>query len=149
MVLIDAFDADGFVFQTNLDSPKARALSANSRAAATFFWSGLVRQVRVSGRVVELSRDRALMLFEGLPDGIRAMIRACRQGDVVADRAALEGIYADELASGNLTLPAHWGAFRLEPAWIEFFQARQNWLQDRLRYTRAPDGTWRIERLVP
>jgi pyridoxamine 5'-phosphate oxidase len=150
MVLIDAFDADGFVFQTNLASPKANDLARNPRAAGTFFWSGLVRQVRVSGRVVQVSRAEALALFELLPDGIRAMLRACRrQGEVIPDRDALEHAFAEALASPDRGLPDHWGAFRLLPEWIEFFQARQNWLQDRLRYTRARDGTWRIQRLVP
>jgi pyridoxamine 5'-phosphate oxidase len=150
MVLIDAFDASGFVFQTNLHSPKATDLARNPRAAGTFFWSGLVRQVRVSGRVVQVSRAEALGLFELLPDGIRAMLRACRrQGEVIPDRDALEHAFAAALASPDRSLPDHWGAFRLEPEWIEFFQARQNWLQDRLRYTRAADGTWRIQRLVP
>lgn len=149
MVLIDSFDAEGFVFQTNLESPKALNVGVNPRAAGTFFWSHLVRQVRVSGSVEELSRDEAATYFEALPDGIRAMLRACRQGEVIPDRATLERQFAEALASAERGLPDHWGAFRLRPNWVEFFQARQNWLQDRLRYTRTAQDVWRIERLVP
>ena len=52
------------------------------------------------------------------------------------------------MASSDAGLPAHWGGYRLVVATIEFWQGRENWLQDRLRYTRT-DGGWRIERLVP
>jgi pyridoxamine 5'-phosphate oxidase len=150
MVLIDAFDAAGFVFQTNLASPKVQDLRANPRAAGTFFWSRLLRQVRISGTVYEVSRGEAAALFAALPDTIRAMLRACRrQGEIIPDRAVLEDAFKEAVTSPERGLPEHWGAFRLELEWIEFFQARQNWLQDRLRYTRTPGGTWRVERLVP
>jgi pyridoxamine 5'-phosphate oxidase len=76
------------------------------------------------------------------------MIRACHQSTVIADRGALEQAYLDALSSTDEGVPAHWGGYRLHIETIEFWQGRQNWLQDRLRYTRTGD-TWRIERLVP
>jgi pyridoxamine 5'-phosphate oxidase len=45
-------------------------------------------------------------------------------------------------------VPDHWGGYRLRVETIEFWQGRQNWLQDRLRYTRLDNG-WKIERLMP
>jgi pyridoxamine 5'-phosphate oxidase len=77
------------------------------------------------------------------------MLRACRQSQVIADRAELERMYAAALESPDTGLPAHWGAFRLTVTTIEFWQGRENWLQDRLRYTRTEGGGWRIERLLP
>ena len=76
------------------------------------------------------------------------MLRACRQSTVIASREALERSFAEALAAPSSELPAHWGGFRLRADWIEFFQGRTNWLQDRLRYARESNG-WRIERLVP
>jgi pyridoxamine 5'-phosphate oxidase len=35
------------------------------------------------------------------------------------------------------------------PTAIEFWQGRADRLHDRLRYRRARDGGWRIERLAP
>ena len=78
------------------------------------------------------------------------MLRACRQSTVIPDRATLERGYADALASRDTRVPRDWGAFRLTAESIEFWQGRENQLQDRLRYTRAGDRShWRIERLVP
>lgn len=149
MVLLDTANADGFTFETNRQSPKVRDLAGNPRGAATFFWPSLVRQVRVSGVVSELSRVESAAYFELMPDSLKAMLRACRQSDVIPDRATLEQSFSAALASGERQLPEHWGAYRLRPEWIEFFQSGRNWLQDRLRYSRTPRGEWRIQRLVP
>src|SRR5437870_1003124 len=51
MLLLEDVDPRGFVFQTNLESPKARDLEATPAAALVFFWPLAVRQVRVTGRV--------------------------------------------------------------------------------------------------
>jgi pyridoxamine 5'-phosphate oxidase len=149
MVLLETLDERGFVFQTNRESPKARDLAGHARAAATFFWPSLVRQVRVSGAVEELSRADSRRFYAPMPADIQAMLHVCRQSEVIADRAALERIYAEAQTDGRRELPDHWGAYRLVPEWIEFFQGRQHWLQDRLRYTRTLGTLWRIERLVP
>lgn len=80
------------------------------------------------------------------------MITACgNQSTVVESRSALEAAYAAALERyprGPLPIPPNWGGLRVIPVALEFFQARANNLQDRLRYTR--DGAaWRLERLVP
>lgn len=148
MVLFEDVDERGFTFQTNLESPKAVALSAVPRAAAVFFWPLLLRQVRVTGPVSLLSPDEVAAYFSAAPSAIQAMIRACHQSTVIPDRAALERAYLAAVDSSETGVPPHWGGYRLQIETIEFWQGRQNWLQDRLRYTRTGSG-WRIERLVP
>jgi pyridoxamine 5'-phosphate oxidase len=148
MMLLEDFDERGFVIQTNLESPKAQALQATPYAALAFFWPGLLRQVRVTGSVSPLTRDEMTGYYAQAPSGVQAMLRACRQSQVIADRSELERLYAASLASHETGLPDHWGGYRLRVATIEFWQGRENWLQDRLRYTRTPGG-WRIERLIP
>jgi pyridoxamine 5'-phosphate oxidase len=149
MILLEDVDERGFTFQTNIESPKARDLAAIPRAALAFFWPILLRQVRITGRVDPLSRTEAAAYYAAAPPPIQTMLQACRQGEVIADRAALERAYAEAAAStAPRTLPAHWGGYRVTAETIEFWQGRQNRLQDRLRYTRQDVG-WRIERLVP
>src|SRR5258708_30931207 len=46
-VLLKGFDAKGFVFFTNYCSEKGRDLDSNPRAALTFGWIELERQVRI------------------------------------------------------------------------------------------------------
>ncbi len=49
----------------------------------------------------------------------------------------------------EVPMPGHWGGYVLAPVEIEFWQGRPSRLHDRLRYTRQPDGSWKIERLSP
>jgi pyridoxamine 5'-phosphate oxidase len=149
MILLEDVDQHGLTFQTNLESPKALDLAAVPHAAGVFFWPSLLRQVRVSGSVEPLSREEVGAYFAEEPRAIQAMLRACRQSQVVADRATLERGFDQALASAEEGVPDHWGGYRLHIAAIEFWQGRQNWLQDRLRYTRRAEGGWRIERLAP
>jgi pyridoxamine 5'-phosphate oxidase len=148
MVLLEDVDERGFAFQTNIESPKAADLAAMPSAALVFFWPRLVRQVRVTGGVKALSRDEVAAYFAQAAAGVQAMLRACHQSQVIADRAELERAYAEAVESPEHGVPPHWGGYRLRVETIEFWQGRQNWLQDRLRYTRAAGG-WKIERLVP
>ncbi|MDQ6672557.1 MAG: pyridoxamine 5'-phosphate oxidase [Chloroflexota bacterium] len=148
MMLLEDVDERGFVFQTNLESPKAHALDTTPAAALAFHWPHALRQVRVTGSVKRLTREQSAVYYARTPSNIQAMLRACHQSQVIADRAELERLYAAAVASPDTGLPAHWGAYRLTVKTIEFWQGRENWLQDRLRYTRVGGG-WRIERLVP
>ena len=51
MVLLKGFDERGFVFYTNGDSIKGHELAAAPKAALTFYWKSLQRQVRLRGAV--------------------------------------------------------------------------------------------------
>jgi pyridoxamine 5'-phosphate oxidase len=73
------------------------------------------------------------------------------QSAVIESRSVLEQAYAATLArypTAPLPVPPYWGGLRVIPAAFEFFQARPNNLQDRLRYTRV-GPSWRLDRLVP
>jgi pyridoxamine 5'-phosphate oxidase len=148
MMLLEHVDERGFVFQTNLESPKARHLTSNAHAALVFFWPLPMRQVRVSGEIEPLSREEAGTYYEAEPSAIRAMINTCRQSEVIPDRAALDELFEQGLRSALESLPPHWGGYRLKVDSIEFWHGRPNWLQDRLRYSRSGSG-WRVERLIP
>jgi pyridoxamine 5'-phosphate oxidase len=152
VVLLKGVDERGFVFYTNYESEKGRDLRENPRAALTFFWHDVARQVRISGTVERVNRDESRAYFESRPVGSRIGAAASRQSSVLADReslerefARLEAIYPD----GAVPLPDDWGGYRVAPAAIEFWQGQPSRLPDRLRYLRQPDGSWRLERLSP
>jgi len=153
MVLLDRLDERGCVFQTNVESPKAYDLASHPRAGLALFWPHLLRQVRVTGPVTRLSVEEVQRLFDATPAGIQAMLRACRQSRVIANREDLEQRYAAavlEAAQGERPpMPSDWGGFRVGLETVEFWQGRPNRLQDRLRFSRNADGAWRLERLMP
>ena len=152
MTLLKGLDERGFVFYTNYESRKGAELAANPRAALIFFWVLLERQVRVEGRVERVSGAESDTYLHSRPVGSQLGAAASPQSQVIGNRAALEQAYRaleETYAGREVPRPPHWGGFRVIPQVIEFWQGRPSRLHDRLRYTRAPDGDWRIERLAP
>jgi pyridoxamine 5'-phosphate oxidase len=151
VVLLKGFDERGFVFYSNYESAKGRDLEANPRAAATFYWPQLERQVRISGTVSRVSREESRAYFDTRPLGSRIAASLSHQSEVVPDRAYLEREFARleaEFGEGPVPLPDFWGGYRVEPEWLEFWQGRPSRLHDRLRYLREGEG-WVVTRLSP
>ncbi len=152
MVLMRRFDERGFVFFTNYSSRKGRELQDNQRAALLFHWDALGRQVRITGAVQRTSAEETAAYVRKRPRGSQLSALASPQSEVVADREELErGVaeLAERYGDSELPIPDGWGGFRVAVDEIEFWQQRHDRLHDRLRYRRAPDGGWKIERLGP
>jgi len=127
-------------------------LAGNPRAALTFWWGALERQVNVTGAVEKTSREESEAYFHSRPAGSQLSAWASPQSAIVADRAELDQRFSEALAKygeTDIPLPPHWGGYRLRPQTIEFWQGRRSRLHDRLRYTRQADGAWIIDRLSP
>lgn len=151
-LLLKGCDEHGFTFFTNYEGAKAQHLAANARAAATFLWLGLERQVNIAGSVSKVSRETSERYFHSRPRASQLGAWASQQSAVIADRAQLERQFAEAQArfgAGEIPLPPNWGGYCLAPTTVEFWQGRQSRLHDRLRYTRQADGAWTIERLSP
>jgi pyridoxamine 5'-phosphate oxidase len=151
-VLLKICDARGFTFFTNYDGAKARHLAGHARAAATFWWGALERQVNIAGTVSKVSREESERYFHSRPRASQLGAWASQQSAVLADRAQLERQFAEAEArfgDGQIPLPENWGGYCLAPESVEFWQGRRSRLHDRLRYTRQTDGAWQIERLSP
>mgnify|MGYP001265994951 CR=1 FL=1 len=152
-VLLKQYDERGFVFYTNYTSRKGRELAANPHAALLFPWHPMARQVLVTGTAARTGRDETAAYFRTRPHGSQLGAWASEQSAPVASRAALDRAY-EELATRypegeSVPVPPHWGGFRIAPETVEFWQGRENRLHDRLRYTRTPQGDWRVDRLFP
>jgi pyridoxamine 5'-phosphate oxidase len=151
-VLLKGFDARGFVFFTNQESAKGRALAGNPRAALTFGWIPLERQVCIEGAVTKMERGAVEAYFATRPRGSRLGAWASPQSEVIPDRAVLEENLraAGARFPGETPVPAPppWGGYLVAPERIEFWQGRTNRLHDRLRYRRE-GGRWVVERLAP
>ena len=152
VVLLKALDQRGLAFFTNLASRKSRELDADARAALVFWWGHLARQVRFEGVVERVADAEADAYFASRPRGSQIGAWASAQSSVIPDRQTLEEAarsHDQRFGDGEVPRPEFWGGFRLVPARVEFWQGRSDRLHDRLRYTRAAAGDWRIERLAP
>ncbi|HEY1662730.1 MAG TPA: pyridoxamine 5'-phosphate oxidase [Verrucomicrobiae bacterium] len=150
-VLLKGADENGFTFFTNYDSRKGRELLENPKAALTFYWPELERQICVAGRVEKIPQADSEKYFRSRPRGSRLAAWASNQSDSVADRAALEARWSEmeKKFPADVPLPPNWGGFILKPERIEFWQGRPNRLHDRFQYTKQADDSWKLERLAP
>lgn len=151
-VLLKGVDERGFIFFSNYESRKGRELAANPRAALVFHWAQEPRrQVLVTGTVERVSEAESDAYYATRPVGSRLAAWASRQSRPISGREELERAYAEaEQAHGEEPpRPPFWGGYVLIPETIEFWESRPNRLHERLRYTRATDGSWQAEPLAP
>jgi pyridoxamine 5'-phosphate oxidase len=151
-VLLRTVDERGFVFFTNYESAKGADLAANPRAALTFGWLDLNRQVRVEGHVERVSDQESDAYFSSRPRRSQLAAWASPQSEVIPDRAILDRRFAD-LESAHeghdVPRPHNWGGFRVVPETVEFWQGQQDRMHDRFRYRHQAGGGWLIDRLAP
>ncbi|MEM9070172.1 MAG: pyridoxamine 5'-phosphate oxidase [Myxococcota bacterium] len=150
-VLVKAIEPAGLVFYTNYQSQKASELEAHPQAALAFHWWETGVQIRVEGAVARVSSAESDAYFRSRPRGSQLGAWASPQSSPIASRAALETRLVEvttRFEGQDVSRPAHWGGYRLEPSMIEIWFNQVDRLHDRLRYVR--DGAdWSETRLAP
>jgi pyridoxamine 5'-phosphate oxidase len=153
MVLLKGFDERGFVFYTNLGSVKAHELDGAPKAALTFYWKALQRQVRARGTVEPVSAAEADAYFASRSRMAQIGAWASKQSAPLESRMAFEKAiarFAAKFAIGTVPRPDFWSGYRVVPAEIEFWQERLYRLHDRIAFKRqGVAGPWTKTRLYP
>lgn len=151
VVSLKRLDGEALVFTTALWTRKAGELRDNSYAAATFYWPALGRQVRVEGRAEIAERALAEELFAERPRSHQLQAHVSRQGEEIEGLEQLRGrleALRDELGEGPVPCPEDWGAVRLRPERVEFWQEGEDRLHSRRLYETTVDG-WHQTLLAP
>lgn len=150
VVLLKKFNEDGFIFYTNYDSEKGKAIENNNNVCLSFFWPYLERQVIVKGKASKIAENLSDGYFESRPMQSQYSAMVSPQSQVVPNREFLED-KIKEFEKQNILpkRPDNWGGYVVFPLSIEFWQGRPNRLHDRIRYTLDKDYNWKIERLAP
>ncbi len=143
MVLLKAHGPDGFVFYTNLGSRKGGELAANPRAALTFHWKSLRRQVRIEGPVEPVADAEADAYYETRTRDSQISAWASDQSRPLDRRATMEARF-DELVrrfeGQPVPRPPHWAGFRVKPTSIEFWSDGAHRLHERRLFVCDGDG---------
>jgi len=147
VVLLKSFTDEALWFYTNYKSEKGRAIDANNKVSASFFWPSLEKQVIFSGKAIKVSTSESDAYFNSRPVGSQRGAIVSPQSEVISSRETLLSAL-DALSDKALQRPAHWGGYRIVPEKVEFWQGRAHRLHDRIRYQMVNDA-WRIERLAP
>ena len=151
VVLLKSFSDKGFVFYTNYNSEKSKAILINPKVGLSFFWPNLERQVIVKGIATKLSESTSTDYFNKRPRGSQIGAWASNQSEPLNYRRTLVDRMSElkvEFDGKDIEKPSHWGGFNVKPHSIEFWQGRANRLHDRMLYS-SKLGTWSHIRLAP
>lgn len=150
IVLLREYDERGFVFYTNTESPKARQLAANPRAALCLHWDELQEQLRVQGDVEPVSQEQADAYWVARPRDSQIGAWASRQSEPLDSPEVLAARvvrYEQEFRNREVARPPFWSGYRVVPQRIEFWHGRPARLHERVVYERGTP--WTKQRLYP
>lgn len=152
VVLLKKYTHEGFIFYTNYDSEKGKAIAQNPQVCISFFWPALERQIIIKGRAEKIAENLSDGYFESRPDGSKLGAMASDQSTVIPSREVLENklkLLEKAYQNKEIERPKNWGGYIVKPISIEFWQGRPNRLHDRIRYSLQEDFDWKMERLAP
>ena len=153
MVLLKDFNKKGFVFYTNLNSQKSNEIKYNPNASMCFHWKSILRQVRITGKLSNVSDEDADNYYNSRSYGSRIGAWASNQSSVLKSRdellKSIEQFKKKYTSEKNIPRPKHWSGWNLNPLEIEFWLDGKDRIHERLRYTRKDDDKWEKDLLSP
>ena len=146
MVLLKEFSKNGFIFYTNLDSKKSEDLKSNPNASMCFHWKSLLRQIRLVGKISEVSSDEADKYYNSRKYGSRIGAWASNQSKILKKREdlykSIEKFKKKYPDTEVVPRPPHWSGWILKPKEIEFWLDGENRIHERLKYVITENGEW-------
>lgn len=139
-----------FLVAGSMSSRKGQELKRHPKAALTFWWAEVERQVRIQGDVSFVDDAYAEALFEARSKDSRIVSALCAQGEVIDDPALLEKQFETKkktLGDASPEVPAGWGAILIDPKRIEFMEFRESRLHVRDLYEK--EEAWQKCYLAP
>lgn len=152
VVLLKKFNEEGFIFFTNYNSEKGKAILENPNICLSFFWHSMERQVIIKGIAEKTSKIVSDNYFASRPKGSQLGALVSAQSEVIPNREYLEENLKQlekEYEGKDVPRPEFWGGFLVKPIEVEFWQGRPNRLHDRIRYKLSENYYWNIQRLSP
>lgn len=151
IVLLKSYSSEGFVFYTNYNSTKGKAIEKDNKIGLHFFWPELERQIRISGFAGKTDFSQSENYFHSRPIDSQLAAVISDQSSEVPSRKYLEEKFdalKNELKNEMPNCPKNWGGYLVKPVKFEFWQGRENRLHDRIVYEKAGDN-WAKKRLAP
>lgn len=152
VVLLKKFNEEGFIFYTNYNSEKGKAILQNQNVCLSFFWPTVERQIIIKGKAEKTTDNISDNYFASRPDGSKLGALVSPQSEIIPNRELLETnliALEKEWEGKEIERPSHWGGFLVRPVEVEFWQGRPNRLHDRIRYQLQDNFDWKIDRLAP
>ena len=149
-VLLKRVEQDALLFTSALWTRKARELERNPHVSLLFYWPTVGRQVHIAGHAAIAERELAVELFAERELSHQVQTLVSRQGKEIEEIEPLRAKHAHlmEVMEAPPECPPDWGAIRVIPDAVEFWDEAPDRIHDRRLYERTGDG-WRSLRLAP
>ena len=146
MVLLKDFNQNGFVFYTNFNSKKSNDIKSNANASICFHWKSLLRQVRITGTMSQVSNKEADNYFKTRSYGSKIGAWASKQSTILHNRDELlkliENYKKKYPTQNNIPRPSHWSGWNLNPIEFEFWLDGEDRIHQRLKYKIIQNNKW-------
>ena len=151
IVLLKSYSDEGFIFYTNSNSKKGKAISINANVALNFHWKSIKKQIRIEGVISKISNIEANEYYNSRPLGSRIGAWASLQSEELSNRKQLIDRvkeYEKKFQSSHVPRPSHWNGYIVEPSLIEFWQDMPFRLHDRVEFKKVSQN-WISRKLYP
>jgi len=152
MVLLKGLSEKGFVFYTNLNSPKSHDIKKKPKAEMCFHWKSLQRQIRIFGNIKQVTDKEADDYFNSRPYESRIGAWASDQSKVLNKKEDLlkkiDEFKNKYKETNKVTRPPHWSGWCLIPSSFEFWLGEKHRIHERLKYNKVSNN-WKREILYP
>ena len=152
MILLKGLNEKGFVFYTNLSSPKSNDLKKNPKAEMCFHWKSLQRQIRIFGSIVQIGDKDADAYFSSRPYESKIGAWASDQSKIMEKKEEflkkINELKKKHKDNENIPRPKNWSGWCLSPITVEFWVGDKFRIHERLKYIKI-SNVWKKEILYP
>lgn len=125
IVLLKRFTWEGFIFFTNYNSEKGKAIAQNNKVSIAFNWAAAKKKVLITGTVTKIAKNLSEGYFESRPKGSKLGAWVSNQSEVISSRKVLENQlkhYETKFKNQIIPKPEHWGGYLIRPNRFEFIE---------------------------
>lgn len=149
IVLLKRFTWEGFIFFTNYNSDKGKAISNNNHVSISFNWEAAKREVLIMGNAEKIPENLSEGYFESRPEGSKLSTWVSKQSEVIPSRKVLDDdlkYYENKFKHKDIPKPEYWGGYIVKPKIMEFTEHDSLVRFGRVtRYALQSDFNWSKE----
>ena len=142
---------NSFVITGPIDSRKGIELKATPKAAITFWWNTIQKQVRIQGKAIPIDDTLADRYFNDRSSMAKLVSNISEQGSPSNDIDQLKRDFENHLNEHNaehIKRPENWSGFYIDPIRIEFMEFHESRFHLRTLYQMV-EGSWSMTDLQP
>jgi len=142
-------DDVNFIFFSNYNSPKAKALISHPQMSALFYWPSANFQIRMKGKIIQTSKEYNQAYFKKRSIDKNALAISSMQSNTITSFNEVTKNFIKVKEESDLSdCPDYWGGFSFIPDYFEFWAGHESRINKRKVFYKHSD-TWKESFLQP